>query len=259
MAPIFANDYQTIKGSPTKDRDDISFGDMKTNGYSIVRSVMVAVMIAIVAVAGVVTFHQPPSLSNGDESSMSSMALVHEDDGGDSDIDTIEFDKVLATANKDGKQPPLISKEESDSLMTLCGDLSNLNFQFEPNSKTTSQFETGGLPKSLGVSSSGCVFLNDSTEEITGLLSITAGGSTFSPINIHNGVVPNVQTIRLSGGGTLVASYRTSYDCFNTSHDTQCGGVVGIIMTFNRPDGSTETETHITRLGYNPETDQGWS
>jgi len=259
MAPIFANDYQTIKGSPTKDRDDISFGDMKTNGYSIIRSVMVAVIIAIVAVAGVVTFHQPPSLSNGDQSSMSSMGLLHVDDGGDSNIDNVEFDKVLATANKDDKQPPLISKEESDSLMTLCGVLPNLNFQFEPNSKTTSQFETGGLPKSLGVSSSGCWFLNDRTGEITGLFSTTAGGSTFSPINIHNGVVPNIQTIRLSGGGTLVASYTAFFSCDNTSHGNQCGGNVSIIMTFNHPDGSTETEKHLSRLGYNPETDQGWS
>jgi len=214
---------------------------MKTNGYSIVRSVMVAVMIAIVAVAGVVTFHQPPSLSHGDESSMSSMALVHEDDGGDSNIDNAEFDTLLATANKDDKQPPLITQEESASVMTWCGSTPNLNFQFEQD-----------LPKSLRVSTTGCASFNRSTGSITGLFSVGVLGGYFSTINIRNGNFPSVQTIYLSKEETLVASYDARPLCSGSSDvsdvTAQCGGVVIIEMTLNRPDGSTDIESHYTGI-----------
>jgi len=257
MTPICSNDYQTIKGSPTKNRDDIIFGDMKTNGYSIVRSVMVAVMIAIVAVAGVVTFHQPPSLSNGDEPSMSSMALVHEDDGGNSNIDTIVFDKVLSTANKDGKQPPLISKEKSDSIMASCDldrnwnpkknkDMRNLNFRFDQDEIERNPH----LPKRLGVSTSGCASFNRSTGSITGLFSVTVLGIPSSFINIRNGDFPSVQTIRISKRRTLFVSYNARPLCSGSSDvsdvTASCGGVVNIVMTLNRRNGSTVTESHFT-------------
>jgi len=76
MAPIFSNDYNTIKSPPPiKERDDvISFGNnTKTNGYSIVRSAMVAVFIAIVAVTGVVTLRQSSPMMS------TTMAVASED------------------------------------------------------------------------------------------------------------------------------------------------------------------------------------
>jgi len=202
MAPIFAKDYNTIKSSPTKDRDDISFEDTKTNGYSIVRSAMLAVIIAIVAVVGVVTFHQSPSLSNGYDSSMSSMAVVHEDDGGDSNIDTIEFDKVLATANKDDTQMTVVDTSlgsEDDSDTNRCG---NLNFSFQEH-----------IPRGLRVSTFGCAYFRNG--QITGQFFVTVRNTRYSPIFISNTNMNYVFGGRVSvqtgtPRGTLVASFAAS-------------------------------------------------
>jgi len=198
MAPIFANDYQTIKGSPTtKDRDDISVGDMKTNGYSIVRSAMLAVIIAIVAVVGVVTFHQSPSLSNGYESSMSSMALVHEDDGGYSNIDMEAYAKVLATASEDeygtemtviGTPTPPSSKEDSDSALS-CG---NLNYQFQRD--FFSQF---------GILTNGCAFFRNGS--VTGSIRIRFRGQWVGPFPLPSSrQYSRFQTVNVPGGTITV-------------------------------------------------------
>jgi len=200
MAPIFAKDYKTIKGSPTKERDDISFGDMKTNGYSIVRSVILAVIIAIVAVVGVVTFHQSPSLSNGYESSMSSVALVHEDDGGYSNIDMEAYDKVLATASEDefGKEmtvigTPVTSEKDSDSTLNQCGNLSNLNYQFRQEPF-----------RSLGISTSGCAFIRNG--RVTGQIFIRFNGRTLGPFSLPNPrPFSPFQTIPIPGGNMVVS------------------------------------------------------
>jgi len=186
MATIFAKDYNTIKSSPTKDRDDISFEDTKTNGYSIVRSAMLAVIIAIVAVVGVVTFHQSPSLSNGYDSLMSTMAVVHEDDGGDSNIDTIEFDVDTS----------LGSKDDSDTTLNRCG---NLNMSFQSN-----------IPSNLRVSTSGCAFLQNG--RVTGQFSVTADGTLRRPpISIRNtNMVMERRATYSLRTGTLVVSVAAS-------------------------------------------------
>mmetsp|Transcript_6905 Transcript_6905/g.7369 ORF Transcript_6905/g.7369 Transcript_6905/m.7369 type:complete len:229 (+) Transcript_6905:155-841(+) len=194
MAPIFANDYQTIKGSPTtKDRDDISVGDMTTNGYSIVRSAMLAVIIAIVAVVGVVTFHQSPSLlSNGYESSMSSMALVHEDDGGYSNIDMEAYAKVIATASEDEYGTEMTSsKEDSDSAIS-CGNLGNLNYQFGQD-----------LFRQLIISTNGCAFFSNG--RVAGQIFISFRGQWLGPFILPSSrQYSDFQTINVPGGTITV-------------------------------------------------------
>jgi len=201
MAPFFSNHYQTIKGSPTKDRDDISVGDMTTNGYSIVRSVVLAVIIAIVAVVGVVTFHQSPSLlSNGYESSMSSMALVHEDDGGYSNIDMEAYAKVLATASEDeygtemtavGTPTPPSSKEDSDSAIS-CGNLGNMNYQLGQD-----------LFTQLGVSTNGCAFFSNG--RVAGQIFISLRGQWLGPFILPSSrQYSDFQTINVPGGTITV-------------------------------------------------------
>jgi len=192
MAPFFSNHYQTIKGSPTKDRDDISVGDMTTNGYSIVRSVVLAVIIAIVAVVGVVTFHQSPSLlSNGYESSMSSMALVHEDDGGYSNIDMEAYAKVLATASEDeygtemtavGTPTPPSSKEDS---ALNCG---NLNYQYQQP-----------FFRQFGILTNGCAFFRNG--RVTGSIRIRSRGVWVGPFPLPSTrQYSRLQTINVPGG-----------------------------------------------------------
>jgi len=188
MAPIFANDYQTIKGSPTtKDRDDISVGDMTTNGYSIVRSAMLAVIIAIVAVVGVVTFHQSPSLLSN--SSMSSMALVHEDDGGYSNIDMEAYAKVLATASEDEYGTEMIAVGTLDSALSCR----NLSYQFRQD-----------VFSQLGISTNGCAFISNDGR-VTGAFFVRVRGQQLGPFTLPNSrPYTPFQTVPIPGGNLVV-------------------------------------------------------
>jgi len=234
MAPIFANDYQTIKGSPTtKDRDDISVGDMTTNGYSIVRSAMLAVIIAIVAVVGVVTFHQSPSLLSN--SSMSSMALVHEDDGGYSNIDMEAYAKVLATASEDeygtemtavGTPTPPSSKEDSDSAIS-CGNLGNLNYQFGQD-----------LFRQLIISTNGCAFFSNG--RVAGQIFISFRGQWLGPFILPSSrQYSPLQTVTIPRGTMTVLLGVSSAG----------SGLVQIGLQANLQGGSGTSES-ISRSGF---------
>jgi len=236
MAPFFSNHYQTIKGSPTKDRDDISVGDMTTNGYSIVRSVVLAVIIAIVAVVGVVTFHQSPSLlSNGYESSMSSMALVHEDDGGYSNIDMEAYAKVLATASEDeygtemtavGTPTPPSSKEDSDSAIS-CGNLGNMNYQLGQD-----------LFTQLGVSTNGCAFFSNG--RVAGQIFISLRGQWLGPFILPSSrQYSPLQTVTIPRGTMTVLLGVSSAG----------SGLVQIGLQANLQGGSGTSES-ISRSGF---------
>jgi len=241
MAPIFVNDYKTIKSSPPpKDRDDgISFGNnTKTNnGYSIVRSVMVAVIIAIVAVVGVVTLHQsssPSVLSIGADSLMSSstMAVASEEDhSGYSNSDHDEFDLFLATLSEEETQMTVIdtslddkddAKDDSASILNQCGNRNNLGFQF--------------FPSGPGVTTRGCAFMHPNGR-IGGQVQVRVQNRWRTPITISNG--SRGQTFSLVGGGTLV--WAVTY-VRNTANPR---GRVTINMTHTRPNGSTTFATRF--------------
>jgi len=236
MAPIFVNDYNTIKSSPsTKDRDDdISFGNMKTNGYSIVHSVMVAVIIAIVAVVGVVTFHQSsPSMSNGSDSLMSTTtAVASKDDSGYSNNGNDEFDLFLATLSEEEEQLTVIdtslaAEDDLASIVNQCGNNHNLDFV----SRTL-------LPVKVQVRTQGCAFQNQKTLHITGWFTVYIQNQHIPSTTFSTMSLSPVQTIKFSNskGPLKDGTFQVLVQAI--------GGTVTFQMNFTNQYGVLTTQIH---------------